>query len=392
MRCLTSLIALIATTQADKVSTLVARREECDAYEHCSAETYVQLLVDLGDTWISRKEESTVEDFLSMEMVDKAIEAYEVGAERSFDDLGPESDLHLMALLRLADAFHSKGEYKDAYERYAQYTNSQVDGESTGERARLLAKQGEAAALGGQSNLAATTLDATLRLYEQLSAERRELMSVDDGVDDGVSATRHAWVHMLQAGMLRSSDPFSALAHVAQALELLQTDMTRNATTSEKMNYAASNAASNAASDGAAEGATEASSNAGLQIMGDASEWWMSNATSLVMSASICSCLKLSLLMEMEQEGQLAELGMDKKQLHEHLLLTYDVQAQAGRQVGHASEEGLAEALYTAFVAQLGREGRTDRAAKHTANFFGRSAYEMAYQDKGQADKAKEEL
>ena len=68
-----------------------------------------------------------------------------------------------------------------------------------------------------------------------------------DGVDDGVSATRHAWVHMLQAGMLRSSDPFSALAHVAQALELLQTDMTRNATTSEKMNYAASNAASNAA-------------------------------------------------------------------------------------------------------------------------------------------------
>ena len=59
-------------------------------------------------------------------------------------------------------------------------------------------------------------------------------------------------------------------------------------------------------------------------------------------------------------------------------------QASAARGVGHTEEEGLPEALYKGFVAKLGREGRTKPAATHTANFFGRSGYEMAIPVEGE--------
>ena len=161
-----ALLLAAATVARADVASLTAKRDECDAAgDACTAETYVQLSLELGDALIAapdmsedRIEGFDVDDFLATASIDSAIEAYESAAKRSFDILGGEHELHLSSLVRLADAFLSKGEYQDAYRRYDGWMQAQdgalPDDEST---MAVLAKQGEAVALGRQARAAAAS-------------------------------------------------------------------------------------------------------------------------------------------------------------------------------------------------------------------------------------------
>lgn len=92
---------------------------------------------------------------------------------------------------------------------------------------------------------------------------------------------------------------------------------------------------------------------------------------------TILHVARLSLVQEASEDAKAAAVADTKAKFEEALLKTYDVQAVAARGVGHTSEEGLAEALYLGFIAQLRAEGLTEQAAKHMAAFWGEGAYEV---------------
>lgn len=117
---------------------------------------------------------------------------------------------------------------------------------------------------------------------------------------------------------------------------------------------------------------------------GNYTRWVLEKHSTQSIESAICACLRLDILMSLKARGRLAAVEIDKEQVHEALLLAFDLQAYAARGVGHTTEEGLSEALYNGFVAQLGRNGRTRRAATHVANFFGRSAFQMLGLDGGE--------
>ena len=200
---------------ADRIASLIAKRKDCERYNHCKGATYPALLVELGDAWM---EKGMVEGFLVTDSVDSAIEAYDAGSLDSYNNGGPESDLHSKALLRLADSYLSKGEYKVAYDTLS-FHASWIKAHTKNARGktkllrkktllRILAKQGEAAALGSVNKKATAALDQAVELQQELMT-----------VAGGLNSTQYAWLRMLSARALAPADETAALEHISRALD-----------------------------------------------------------------------------------------------------------------------------------------------------------------------------
>ena len=212
---------------ADRIDQLMEEREKCETEENCQLDSYMQLLMDLGDAHLITEDE---EQGTTIEMVDDAIEAYEAATQKGFDAMddnhsdGPMKDFFLTALLRNADAYALKGEYKEAHQLYsgwletAKLDDSIEDPTKRALLMRVLVKQGHVAGLGGQKQIAKDSLLRAVRLNEEISASastsapptdryaelRKEMQDAEGDVDDKSSlrmgVVQLARVHLTIAG------------------------------------------------------------------------------------------------------------------------------------------------------------------------------------------------
>merc|ERR1740139_2083422 len=163
----------------------------------------------------------------------------DLAAKESFESLGKDSREHSTALLRLASAHLYVGEYQQAHSLLSGWLRTDRSGwhylgtdaerlEADLDELDALAKQAEAAALGGMFALAKRPLEALLERVVEGGALATQL-----------GAARHARAHLMLAGVLpalRDADNQAvnltrkvqlerASLHAAEALELHQAAM-----------------------------------------------------------------------------------------------------------------------------------------------------------------------